>query len=351
MLQGSTGSGDPTLQAHERVRQRLVAHLRETDSPFAQDAVLMNQLLDSCTSILVAVEADLAEGVNHLGTATPALRLGRSRAAQGVHPGHSLNATLPLFVLALEELSALYPEQPPSRIAARLNAQINASVSSAATGYVDLLLERLSKAQSEERRRIARDMHDRVAHEIGAGTMAMEVLLSTHEDQFSGEIIARLVAIQEQLRAATDVVRSVATDLRDMVSGSTLEDALRRYVQFHVPPPWEPSLHFAIDHKRVPSYVAEQTYLIAREAVRNAVLHAKKADQLSIEAATAQHTLELEVMDNGLGFAATNPRSNSTGLLSMKERALALDGSLDVSSTPNVGTRVTLKIPLEGSIA
>jgi signal transduction histidine kinase len=93
----------------------------------------------------------------------------------------------------------------------------------------------------------------------------------------------------------------------------------------------------------------EAAYRIAQEALHNALRHAD-AEQIDVELATRGGGLRLTVRDNGRGFATAVPDAagRRLGLSSMRERAQAAGGRLQVRSTPGTGTTIQLEVPAGG---
>lgn len=237
----------------ERVLAKLAEHMKQEQNPLADSPEALEQLRISCQNILEAVHAELAPYTPNIPASQDPRDLGRQRAIQGVHPRYSLEATISLFEIAIEELVGAYPAAPPSRVATALHAHITRSVATSAVGYVDLLMERLSQAQLDERRRVARDMHDTVAHEVGAGALGLELLLATAEDRLDEDITARINATHQQLGTATNNVRSMAHRLRDMVEGRSLYDTLANYLDTQLPQGWKRKLHTDLGNIHIPN--------------------------------------------------------------------------------------------------
>ena len=111
-------------------------------------------------------------------------------------------------------------------------------------------------------------------------------------------------------------------------------------------PPVDLAIHGTFDE--VPKEKQLAAYRIVQEALRNASLHAA-ATEVSLSLRRTPGLLELEVVDNGVGFDREAPGwTPGLGLASMEERARLLGGSLVVDSKPGLGTRLRLVLPLEG---
>ena len=197
---------------------------------------------------------------------------------------------------------------------------------------------RAENAVFEERRRLARDLHDGVAQELGFiatraraleeesdGGTEMRVLASAAEralDESRRAIVALTTSTDEPLEAA---VAQAAEEVAGRV-GARVRLELERDV-------------------RVPAPTREALIRIVREAVSNAARHGGAAT-IRVELANGDGTL-LRIVDDGVGFDPEGPHANNGGfgLVSMRERARAVGGELRIESVPNRGTSVELVLP------
>jgi signal transduction histidine kinase len=216
-----------------------------------------------------------------------------------------------------------------------------AAVAALAYGAVrEISREEAAQIQSavlEERRRVARDLHDGVAQELAfISSQAQwfqrhpderEALLHIMDaveralDESRGAIAALSRPMDEPLEVA---LGNAARDVADRV-GARLRLDLERGIE--VPPEWREAL-----------------LRITREAVANAVRHGH-ARSVSLELGNGE-VVWLRVIDNGGGFDPTAPRSSqSFGLTSMRERTESLGGNFAIVSAPGTGTRIEVTLP------
>ena len=87
-------------------------------------------------------------------------------------------------------------------------------------------------------------------------------------------------------------------------------------------------------------------YRIAQEALHNIVKHAR-ATRVDLALVCDEHTLLLEIKDNGVGFDSQGTFPGHLGLRSMRERAMRLGGGFSVKSEPGQGTRIRARIPIK----
>ncbi|WP_342315893.1 two-component regulator propeller domain-containing protein [Lysobacter sp. FW306-1B-D06B] len=202
-----------------------------------------------------------------------------------------------------------------------------------------------------ERERIARELHDTLLQ----GTQGL--ILRLHA---ASQGLREDDPVREDLEKALDLAEHALTEGRDRVRG------LRGDVQY-----WH-DLGSALLHVRdeiltqpLPDMrlieegkprallpgVAEELYLIGREAVLNALQHAR-ANAVEIEVGYHQRELRLRVRDDGVGMHQHTPnRPGHWGLDGMSERAERLGAHLDVLSRPGAGTEVALRVPAAAAYA
>jgi signal transduction histidine kinase len=189
-------------------------------------------------------------------------------------------------------------------------------------------------AVHRERRRIARDLHDGLAQEL-AFIRAQARRLGGGNDAPAAHIAAAAGrALDESRHAIATLVRSVDASLDSSVSQAAAEVAFREGVRLHME--LEPGL-------QAPDAVHDALVRIVREAVSNAIRHGA-AQSVTVRLSGAQG-LELTVEDDGTGLVEGAPGGRGFGLVSMRERAEALGGDLDVAPLPERGVRVAVRVP------
>nr|WP_241733098.1 sensor histidine kinase [Aeromicrobium phoceense] len=193
-------------------------------------------------------------------------------------------------------------------------------------------------AREEERRRLRNDLHDGVGPSLAAIALQADVLASHLRESEHGD---HAVLIRDRLRETVADVRSVSHGLRPPILDQVgLEEALRQLVSGIEPLVGEADVPSLPD---LPAAVEVATYVIAAEAVTNAVKHSA-ASRVRLEARRTPDGISLTVSDNGRGLPS-HPRPG-VGLTSMRQRAAELEGTLDHRTPPGGGTAVHLTIPL-----
>jgi two-component system sensor histidine kinase UhpB len=197
------------------------------------------------------------------------------------------------------------------------------------------------RAQEEERRRLARDLHDEVNQALTAILLRLEALAQETPPERAPELIElkRLVnqAMEELLNLARQL-RPSALDDHGLVAA--LETQLKR---FSARTGVEARLDTGGDPDQVAEVVQTAIYRVAQEALTNVTRHAG-ATIVELVVAQTNGEVELRVSDDGRGFDPA-VRGHGLGLVGMAERARLVGGELDVRSAPGGGTTITLRVP------
>ena len=200
------------------------------------------------------------------------------------------------------------------------------------------------RAQSEERRRLSRELHDRVAHDMALVHQSLELHEALREsDPERAE--SKMALAKETVKSALHSTRDLSMRLRHPEAARRLEPALADLLRDLVPPTVGSRLAVEGDESPVPPEVRSQVFVILREAVRNAVAHSG-CGVISVGLKISEEMIVGRVEDNGRGFDDAQTRRGG-GIRSMEERAALFNGTLEVFSAPDRGTRVTVSVPLE----
>lgn len=207
------------------------------------------------------------------------------------------------------------------------------------------LLDRVIDAQEEERKHIARELHDEFAQSL----TALIVGLQTLEQTLVPEDVTRERLAETRILAARilDQTRQLIFDLRPTVlDDAGLAPALRSFAERACEPP-NLALDFQISgvRRRFAPQIETALFRIAQEAVNNVVKHAH-ARRLAIHLQFESTSVAATVEDDGVGFVVADAlRAGAVGLLGMRERAELLGGRLQIKSRIGEGTRVQVEIP------
>jgi signal transduction histidine kinase len=216
---------------------------------------------------------------------------------------------------------------------------------SEANEKLQLLSRRLIELQENERRSLSRELHD----EIGQTLTAIKIVLQTAQTcdglpaarQHIGDSVALVDQVLQQ-------VRQIALDLRPSILDHLgLVPALRWYFdQQRRRSGLKIDFHHGNLSPGIPAEIQTACYRIAQEAMTNVLRHAH-AQKAIVELRELNGALEFSMKDDGVGFDVQQSKSRaSLGLVGMKERALIVGGSLDLTSQPTIGTTILARLPL-----
>lgn len=208
------------------------------------------------------------------------------------------------------------------------------------------LLNRVVTAQEEERRRLARELHDQLGQQLTALRMRLE---SLHDSEKTNDpdTVHKLQAIVRRLDTDIDFL---AWELRPVALDELgLETALKNYVKqwsdhFEVPADFHSR---GIAEERFDPEVESNLYRIAQEALNNCAKHAKcKEAYIILERRGNDVVLIIE--DNGVGFDPSSEKGDTMdmGLVTMRERAMLIGGTFEIESKPDEGTTVFIRVPV-----
>jgi two-component system sensor histidine kinase UhpB len=198
------------------------------------------------------------------------------------------------------------------------------------------------RAQEEERRRVARDLHDEVNQALTAILLRLEALAQDTPPERAAEV-TELKGLATQ---AMDELLALARQLRPTVlDDHGLLPALQAQVRgFEETTGIATSLVTAGDPTALDDEKQTAVYRVTQEALSNISRHAG-ASAVELELTTTGFAVELHVRDDGHGFDPVAARRAGLGLEGMAERARLVGGELDVRSSPGGGTETTLRIP------
>lgn len=209
---------------------------------------------------------------------------------------------------------------------------------------------RVIKAQEEERKRVAREIHDGPAQAIANIVLRMEFcekLLELKPDKVKGE----LQSLKELVRNTLQDIRKIIFDLRPMALDDLgLVPALRRYLEdYKSKYNLNTEFIFFGYERRLDNAVEVGLFRVVQEALNNVWKHAR-ASKVIVRLEMGRDNVNILIKDDGQGFdveqALANKQRESLGLTSMRERVELLGGTFILRSRPGQGTEILLKVPL-----
>lgn len=204
-------------------------------------------------------------------------------------------------------------------------------------------------AQEQERKRIARELHDETSQVLTSLLISLAIL---EESVTTNEAHQRITETRALAHQTLRAIRNLSIDLRP----SALDDlgllpALRWYVkEYQHKFPIEVNFQSTGFKKRLPPEMETALYRIIQESLTNIAKHAQ-AHTATITLREDADAVYATISDDGKGFdieelQRTQDRDRGLGLIGMYERAHLLDGTLSIESAPNKGTTIQFRIPL-----
>ncbi|MHA3771058.1 PAS domain-containing protein [Verrucomicrobiota bacterium sgz303538] len=210
------------------------------------------------------------------------------------------------------------------------------------------LAGRIITAQEEERRRIARDLHDDLSQRLAVHTIDLSNIRRefASTDERLGQ---RLMALQEHAAELGDVTRLISHELHSPLVEyigpiAALQTLCREFARLE---DIMVEADLPEDIGQLSPEAALCLYRVTQETLRNVAKHAQ-ASAVEVKLRRARREVILMIEDNGVGFDPEDPSLHSgLGLLSLRERVHLLRGTFSVTSNVGTGTRVTVHLPTE----
>ncbi len=212
------------------------------------------------------------------------------------------------------------------------------------------LLEKVITAQEDERKRIARDLHDDTSQSLSALIYSLEAL----EAQCPNSPVRdALATMRQRVTQILDGIHKLIFDLRpSMLDHLGLFVALRWYAETHLQPlGMRVHLEERGTTRRLPPQMETALFRVVQEAVNNIARHSG-ARNVRLNFDCSNGVVQIDVEDDGIGFdlseiARTRDSRRGLGLVGMQERVGLLGGKISILSDPGHGTHISIRVPLE----
>jgi len=204
---------------------------------------------------------------------------------------------------------------------------------------------RREAAREDERKSIARELHDELGQLLSALRLEVSVLRMRHgtvQPEIAERAVSMLALVDSVIRLQRDLVSSLRPAVLDMGVAAALEWLVG---QFSTRTGIECRLSLNESDVQLDADQTAMVFRIVQESLTNAARHAH-ATRVDVALQRVGETCTLSIRDNGRGFDARAPRDpRSLGLAGMQERAQMLGGRLDVQSSPGAGVAITVTFP------
>ncbi|MGE5357918.1 MAG: ATP-binding protein [Bacteroidales bacterium] len=213
------------------------------------------------------------------------------------------------------------------------------------------LLAKVIGAQEDERKRLARELHDETSQALNALVMRLETAVAAFPAEASRQ---RLVEARDLTVRTLDELHRLIYDLRPSVLDDLgLLSAVRWYAERHLEPlgvgvHWE----FSGLERRLQPEVETALFRVMQEAITNIAKYAH-AESVLIQCVLKDDSIAFEIEDDGDGFdPASLPSAGDArrglGLMGMRERVELLGGTITIDAAPGAGVRIAVSVPLKG---
>lgn len=215
---------------------------------------------------------------------------------------------------------------------------------------VESLLKKIISSQEEERKRIARGLHDEILQDLSAFLIKLDIC-KLYPEQLTSEKLEEMRAIA--LKSLDDIHHLIQnlrpSVLDDLGLGAAVKWLLdknlnEKGIQYYL------TIDAEMDERFDPR-VEITLFRIIQEAIINIARHAK-AENVIVVLRAQDHSVLVDIEDDGEGFDVhsmlryTSDGGRGLGLLGMKERTSLLDGKLEICSAPGSGTKISVRVPL-----
>ncbi|MFS0862531.1 sensor histidine kinase [Fredinandcohnia sp. 179-A 10B2 NHS] len=204
--------------------------------------------------------------------------------------------------------------------------------------------KRIQEIVSEERNRLARELHDSVSQQLFAASMMMSAINETKPPTDERET-KQLKMVEEMIHQSQLEMRALLLHLRPVaLKGKSLQEGIQELlVELSQKVPV--LIEMKIEDFHIDKGVEDHLFRILQESVSNTLRHSK-ANQLEVLLINRDGFAILRIVDDGIGFDVEETKTGSYGLQNMHERAVEIGGTMRLVSMKNKGTRIEVKVPM-----
>lgn len=207
---------------------------------------------------------------------------------------------------------------------------------------------RILKSQEivkQERKRIARDLHDTVSQDLFAASMVLSGIAQNVSQLDVDQVGSQLLAVEEMLQHAQNDLRILLLHLRPVeLENKTLSEGFRMILKELT----DKSDIEVVYHESIltlPKKIEDNIFRIGQEFISNTLKHSQ-ASRLEVYLNQTENELQLKMIDNGIGFDMNSVYDLSYGLKNIEDRVEDLAGNLQLLSQPGKGVAMDIRLPL-----
>ncbi|HGC7530011.1 TPA: sensor histidine kinase [Streptococcus agalactiae] len=207
---------------------------------------------------------------------------------------------------------------------------------------------RILKSQEivkQERKRIARDLHDTVSQDLFAASMVLSGIAQNVSQLDVDQVGSQLLAVEEMLQHAQNDLRILLLHLRPVeLENKTLSEGFRMILKELT----DKSDIEVVYHESIltlPKKIEDNIFRIGQEFISNTLKHSQ-ASRIEVYLNQTENELQLKMIDNGIGFDMDSVYDLSYGLKNIEDRVEDLAGNLQLLSQPGKGVAMDIRLPL-----
>lgn len=203
---------------------------------------------------------------------------------------------------------------------------------------------RMQEIISQERNRLARELHDSVSQQLFAASMLMSAINEAKSSTDDRET-KQLKMVEEVIHQSQLEMRALLLHLRPAaLKGKTLQEGIEELL-IELSQKVTMQIKWKIEDIPLDKGIEDHLFRILQEAVSNTLRHAKST-MLEVLLIQRDEYVILRVVDDGVGFDVEEAKAGSYGLQNMYERAVEVGGTIKIISLKNSGTRLEVKVPM-----
>ncbi|MCY9141472.1 sensor histidine kinase [Peribacillus frigoritolerans] len=204
--------------------------------------------------------------------------------------------------------------------------------------------KQIQEIVSQERNRLARELHDSVSQQLFAASMFMSAITESQSDMEKTEM-KQFKVVEEMIHQSQLEMRALLLHLRPVaLKGKSLHEGMKELL-LELAQKVTMDINWKMEPVTLDKGIEDHLFRILQESISNTLRHAK-ANSLEVLLIVRDGMIILRITDDGIGFNVEESKTGSYGLQNMHERAVELGGTMQIVSVPNKGTKLEVKIPL-----
>lgn len=204
--------------------------------------------------------------------------------------------------------------------------------------------KQIQEIVSQERNRLARELHDSVSQQLFAASMFMSAITESQSDMEKAEM-KQFKVVEEMIHQSQLEMRALLLHLRPVaLKGKSLHEGMKELL-LELAQKVTMDIKWKMEPVTLDKGIEDHLFRILQESISNTLRHAK-ANSLEVLLIVRDGMIILRITDDGIGFNVEESKTGSYGLQNMHERAVELGGTMQLVSVPNKGTKLEVKIPL-----